>query len=330
MDLAVWANSRTSPIDTCEDAKLSAGPTLLYPAGTNQGQAGWDVGLGYQDSGDLGQKLGAVKLSKGTITRLAINSHGAPGFFDLDGSGALLMTQNDRFLTVTTMGNKFNSQLAMIKMQLASDGIVLFMGCNLGQGEQGSEFLRTLSQTLFRGLLVVAFTTVGVSMQQYRAGQHCTNPGMRDTPFERPATTPELENVRYQGGVLFQLPWASESSPHAKTAKNGVILKNPDPPQTFDWSYIVGKWDVEIGPWKGVFVFEKTGAMQGSVYWMDTASLTKHGGYWSARDGAISWQFSDDPPRFKRTFNVVLPLQSLVNGSVQPSGFFKMLKQWDS
>jgi hypothetical protein len=136
-----------------------------------------------------------------------------------------------------------------------------------------------------------------------------------------------MEASRYQGGALFQLPWASESSPHAKTARNGVILKNPDPPQSFGWEYIVGKWDVEIGPWRGLFGFEKAGLMQGTVYWMDNTSLTKHAGSWSAMDGGISWQFSDDPPRFKRTFSATLPLKPIVNGFVQPSGFFKMLKR---
>jgi hypothetical protein len=283
----------------------------------------------YQDTGDLMRRLQTVKDSKGPVTHLAINSHGAPGFFDLDGSGAVLMTQNDRFLSVATMGNKYNSYLASIKLQLAADATVLFMGCNLGKGPEGSNFLQTLSETLFRGLLVVAFTTIGVSMRQYRAGESCTNPGMRDTPFDNPAGSSVQEDARYAGGALFQLPWASEFSPHAKTARNGVILKNPDPPISVGWGYIVGTWDVEIGQWQGVFAFQnQPGSSQGTVYWADNSSPRRHTGSWSYWGGAISWQFDDDPaPPWKRTFEVIPPLMSIVNGSVRPSGFFKMRKR---
>lgn len=103
---------------------------------------------------------------------------------------------------------------------------------------------------------------------------------------------------------------------------------------------ILGKWDIEIGPWKGVFVFESTGGAPapytqgGSVYWMDTTSTTKHpGSWWVQADGAY-WKFNDDPPGFTRFFHVNVPLQSSMNGSVQlnasvqPSGFFKMLRRF--
>jgi hypothetical protein len=207
MSIYVWANSRTSPITTCEDAKLSSAPTLVYPAGDEHGQAGWDVGLLYQDTGDLMRRLQTVKDSKGPVTHLAINSHGAPGFFDLDGSGAVLMTQNDRFLSVATMGNKYNSYLASIKLQLAADATVLFMGCNLGKGPEGSNFLQTLSETLFRGLLVVAFTTIGVSMRQYRAGECAIRPLItpRARPYKRMHDTQEERCSSFHGLQNFRL-----------------------------------------------------------------------------------------------------------------------------
>ncbi len=327
MDVTVWANSRTSPIKTCEDAKLRDAPTLLYPAGNNHGQAGWDIGLLYQDAGDLGRRLGDVREAKGRVGRLSINSHGAPGVFDLDGSNPASDDQNERLLNVKTMGNRFNSQLGFIKMQLAPNATVLFMGCNLGQGQPGSVFLETLSKTLFQDILVVAFTTTGVSMQQYRAGERCTEPGMRDTSFDNPASSPSQEAARYQNGALFSLPWAAETSAHAKTAKNGVILKNPDAPQSFGPEYIVGKWDVEIGSWSGLFAFESTGGLAGRVYWMDNTSMQKHEGFWSVSAGAVSWQFTDDPPSFKRTFMALIPLMPTVNGSILPSGVYKMMKR---
>lgn len=331
MGVAVWANSRTAPLKVCEDARLTDASALQYPAGTHKGQAGWDVGVLYQDASDLGRRLATVMNERGRISRLAINSHGAPGYFDLDGSNPQLMTQNDLFLNIKTMGNRFNSQLALIKSYLTSDAIVLFMGCNFGRGEIGSNFLRNLSGTLFNNLIVVAFTTVGVSMQQTRSGGGCSEPGMRDTDFEEGASSESQENTRYAYGALFNFPWCSEQSPHAKVAKNGDITRNPDLPFAFGWDYIVGKWTVEIGLWSGIFVFEKSGDSGGTVFWMDTTSLQKHGGSWSVFDGAVSWQFADDPPGFKRTFEANLPLSPLINGVAYSSGrqmgFFKMLKE---
>jgi hypothetical protein len=99
-----------------------------------------------------------------------------------------------------------------------------------------------------------------------------------------------------------------------------------------DHADIVGNWDVEIGPWKGLFVFESTGGAPGiytqggSVYWMDMTSTTKHRGSWWVQADGIYWSFDDDPQGFRRFFHVNLPLQSVMNGSVQPSGFFKMHK----
>jgi len=323
MSIAVWAYSKTAPTKVCEDAKLPNAGQLAYPFGTDRGQAGWDLGLLYEHAIDLGTKLMAIKTEKGFIRRLAINSHGDPGLFDIDGTNAATMREPDKFLSVRTMGSTYNTPLGMIKMSLLPTATVLFMGCNLGRGERGSEFLRTLSQTFFRGLTVVAFTTIGVSMHQFRGGgSFCTEPGMRDTDFESAAEGGANEDQRYQGGQLFQYPWASETSPHAKVAKDGLIVKDPEPSTVFGVEYIVGKWDVEIGAWKGVFVFESSH----TVYWMDLASPRKHQGSWSTFDG-LSWSFADDAPGFKRTFTLSPPLKPVVTGSIYPSGFFKMLKR---
>jgi hypothetical protein len=331
MALAVWANSRSSPIDTCQDATLSTSPTLVYPQGDDHGQAGWDVGMGYQDASDLAHKLSNLKISKGPISRLGINSHGYPGLFDFDGSYPPIK-EKDRFLSVDTM-SKYGATLSLIKQQLSSDATVLFEGCLLGKAEDGSAFLRTISSSYFRDLLVVAFITIGSSTSHVRAGGFCTFPGMRDTDNEREATTEDIEIARYGNGRLLQMPWASETSPHAKTAKNGTILKNPDQTYAFGNNYIVGSWEVEIGSWRGTFVFDNTGGAPapytqgGSVYWMDLTSTTKHAGSWWVQADGVYWRFDDDPPRFRRYFHVDLPVQSLMNGSVQPSGFFKMLKR---
>src|SRR4051794_32407798 len=75
---AMWAYSKNVPGRTCPDAHLLGGGTnLQYPAGNRQGQAGWDIGLMFNDIYDLLAKIQELHLTE-KITRLAINVHGSP------------------------------------------------------------------------------------------------------------------------------------------------------------------------------------------------------------------------------------------------------------
>lgn len=86
---------------------------------------------------------------------------------------------------------------------------------------------------------------------------------------------------------------------------------------------IVGTWSVKIGGWGGRFVFTK----EGSASWSETGGK-RHLGKWWRYQGAVNWQFDDDPPGFQRTFEAVEPIGLAVAGKILPEGqgFFNMSK----
>jgi hypothetical protein len=92
-------------------------------------------------------------------------------------------------------------------------------------------------------------------------------------------------------------------------------------------SNIKGAWDVTIGNWSGIFLFSGTA----DVSWEDPkkAKGVRHKGYWWTDDDAILWQFADDPPAFRRTFQIDQPFQTPMQGNILPrgSGFFQMSKR---
>jgi hypothetical protein len=326
---AVYACSRTSPITVCDDARLEDGGSLLYPAGTASGQAGWDVGVNYANCEDLARQLDDVLSALGAVHRLGIDSHGFPGEFDIDGvlSRSQLVPEgrlgevDPNTLSVPTF-ERFYGRLMPIARCVDQGATVLLMGCLAGAGDPGTALLKVLSESVFRGRKVVAFRTIGVSIRQYRKGEKCTNPGMRDTDNERPAP-PGHEDERYPTDVLLKLPWASENSPNAKVMLNGKLLKDPDPSNAQNLENLFRNWFVEIGSWAGVFSFSR----DGKVFWADNMGARRHYGRWHLSDGGISWQFDDDPDGWKRTF--LIPNQwngSVVNGQILPQGqgFFKM------
>lgn len=96
-----------------------------------------------------------------------------------------------------------------------------------------------------------------------------------------------------------------------------------DPPESIRY-VLAGEWRVTIGNWHGNFVF----GAYGSVHWVEAAGSEHHSGRWSETPNSVSWQFDDDPPGFKRTFTISLPLQSVVRGQILPEGqgFFEMVK----
>jgi Domain of unknown function (DUF4347) len=322
---AIWAYSKNVPGLTCPDARLLGGGTKLsYPDGNDKGQAGWDVGLMFNTLGDLDGKIDeALSASDDKkVTRLAINVHGAPGLVDING--------DNQSWDFTKLWNKYSSQLVFLRTRMTDDAAVLIMGCQVAAGDVGASFLMDMSKYAFPGHKVVGFTTIGETLKQYRSGGPvCSEPGMRDTTYDTPSEgMPTVQAAREK--ELLTLPWASESSPHAKVALNGQIVSGAEAPipqtDTSLDSYLPGTWLATIGTWTGYFVFSK----DKSVYWMDD-SLRRHNGHWSAMDGGLYWSFSDDPKGWVRAFEAILPLTSTMKGNItvggKPSGFFSMSKQ---
>jgi hypothetical protein len=298
---------------------LGGGTNIQYPAGNEQGQAGWDIGLLFHNIGDLAEALRGV-LSGRSISRLAINLHGSPGSIDADSTGA--------FYPFQKLWNRYSSPLSLINVMLEPGAVVLIMGCEVASGDEGAAFLSDLSKTAFPRHKVVGFTTIGESLLQYRNGGYCSEPGMRDTAYQVPhkdlSLKPQLEREK----EVLTLPWASEHSPHAKIALNGEIVFGAEPSTATDYSfqsYLPGTWSVAIGTWNGYFVFKG----DGSVFWTDQRNPRQHSGRWGSVAGSIQWTFADDAPGYKRTFEVLTPLKPTLNGTITGGGggAFVMSKQ---
>lgn len=337
MGNAVWANTGTSPTSVCDDARLAEAPELSYPQGTSNGQAGWDVGLSYGNSSDLLDKLSKVKQAKGPITRLALNSHGGPGCFDIDGVLPREMPRAEspeekallaKCLSVDTLDN-FKSVLDKINGLLADGAPLILMGCLAAAGKEGSELLIKLS-TVFRGHMVAGFVTVGVSRQSLRPGTSCNSPGMRETEFQNHNPDDATTEARYSGGALLAMPWAWEWSANAKQARDGALTKAPseaDSPRGLDY-LLDAKWKLELpvgGKYAGVLSFDMESAGIGNVWWAEYQG-PQHVAKWSEFGGTLTFKFTTDP--LKRLFSIKLPFSPLIRGTASqgpsPIGLVKV------
>lgn len=315
MTLAVWATSSNAPLHTCEDALLPGG--LAYPAGTTEGQAGWDISVTFGAASTLARNLKeGIKARGPLIDRLAINAHGDPGHFDIDSkcTSPLLQGTDDIYRRMLSPDNiaPFRAALDAVTPMLASNASVLLMGCNAGRGDIGARLIMELSK-IWPGRTVTAFTTIGASLQMNQAGRFCQIPGMRDTEFEHAA--PEGVD-RYSGGKALQYPWASETSPHAKRAKDGVITVDPEPKLGSNTDFIIGNWDWRLTdkppkPDVIIFRFVRGGATSWQGYRSspdNSEALTqvtqKFPGTWTVEGGKVVFQFPSDPPNSKRIFTV--------------------------
>jgi len=327
MAKAVWAYSADSPAKTCEDARyLGDGTKLLtYPGSpSDQGQPGWDIGLGFDTFVDLTEKLQKLYAQYGAFSRLAINMHGAPG--------AVVADSDNKTYTFEQLWQKYQTQLEAMNRMLASGATLLIMGCNVGAGSAGDSFLIHLSQK-FPGHKVVGITTIGETMRQTRSGGFCSEPGMKDSTYDNSsANMPTLQAEREK--EFLTLPWASEDSPHAKVALNGDIINHPLEAVVAQTNYSVqtylpGSWTATIGDWDGYFVFEAGE----TCYWFDQTH-GKHTGNWWVNSDGVQWSFDDDPPAWKRVFRVAeTGLKTTLNGTVTIKGInhggFIMSKQTD-
>lgn len=242
--LSVWATHGDAPGKACFDARLTGvDPCMQFPQGTPRGQAGWDMGIGFDSLASLADHLtrhplgtpahlcgnffqDCAPIAPGQITRLVINAHGTPGEFAVNGK------DNPNTLNVTSLLNPaVRADWDAVLQATAPDATIFLMGCLAAQGLVGTALLTALSLAS-PGRTLVGFITVGNTdgARQIRPGQFCAEPGMRDTEFERPAATPQIEAQRYPLTLwndLNALPWASDVSPHAKVMRDGVMLRAP-------------------------------------------------------------------------------------------------------
>ena len=243
-DLSVWATHGDAPGKACFDARLTAvDPCVQYPDGTPRGQAGWDMGMGFDTLANLADQLtrrplttpahlcgnlfmDCAPIAPGQITRLAINAHGAPGVLAVNGK------DNPNTLNVTALLDPaVRDDWDAVVQATAPDATIILMGCIAGKSLAGTALLTALS-AITPGRTLVAFTTIGFThgARQVRHGKGCAEPGMRDTEFDNEAPTPQIEDQRYpldRWNDLGALPWASEFSPHAKVVRDGVLLRTP-------------------------------------------------------------------------------------------------------
>ncbi len=221
----------------CEDAQLRkkgeeggafSTPTIMGGDATN-GQAGWDIGLKYGTGAFASLPRLITERMKGSlIKKLAINAHGFPGEVAVNGTDETGLA----IPTAMTARNlsAFKSVLDFLDRVMTPDGTLLFQSCIAGQQSGGTDLVVALSKEL-GGRTIVAFTSIGFSSpaKQRRGDEACREPGVRDTPYFGSSSD---EYGRYHKNGLWddlsKMPWQTETSPHAKVAKNGAITRDPD------------------------------------------------------------------------------------------------------
>lgn len=236
-NLSVWAY-HTDFGTLCRNAQLDEGTGLSYPQGNKQGQADWHVAIPFKTIEDLSQKLlngvpmprqycgnffrDCDPIGRGEIVRLAIMAHGSKG-----GKVMVNGRSASSFLTPETVP-AFHDALHNIGLYTRQTSIILLMGCLAGQGLEGTRLLILLSR-VWPERKVVGFSTLGYRHPgaMKRPGEPCELPGMRDTDgWDEIAAKPATWDKQWSDFTT--LPWASETSPHAKVSLNGSILSPPE------------------------------------------------------------------------------------------------------
>jgi len=87
-------------------------------------------------------------------------------------------------------------------------------------------------------------------------------------------------------------------------AKAEIVFQSP-----------VGRWQVKIGNWAGLFVFKQNG----SCSWSESGGQ-EHPGTWKTVAGEVQWTYSDDPDGWERVFHARLPLKAKVSGEATING----------
>jgi len=223
----------------CRDARLGGGDKskLGYPEGTGQGQAGWQMAVKFANARDLANQLMAGlktpaffcgnwvrdcdPIQRGEIKRLAILAHGLMGEVLINGPDKLP-------LNVKNISD-FHDDLSNIGLFTDKGSTILFMGCLAAQGPRGTELLQAVSG-IWPGRNIVGFTTLGYRHPgaMARSGGACEEVGMRDTDsITSMLPGQSLKEFDPYWSDFSKLPWASETSPHAKVVLNGVVVRWP-------------------------------------------------------------------------------------------------------
>jgi hypothetical protein len=234
--LSVWAYHADFGT-LCRNASLDPSNGNRYPAGTTQGQAGWDVAIRFTNLHELATTLGqgvpmpaafcgnwlqdCEPIRRGEITRLTIMAHGLPGQLAINGRYA------EPKLEASNVPAVHDDLHRIGLMTPEADATILLMGCMAGGGPQGTRLLMALSAVWPRRA-VVGFSTVGYRHpgMMKRRGEACELPGMRDTDaiheiYANPASWDGMWSD------FVQMPWASETSLHAKVVRDGVVIRYP-------------------------------------------------------------------------------------------------------
>jgi hypothetical protein len=219
----------------CDDARLRKkdDDSVVMGADQTYGQAGWDVGIKYGTARfNTLPDLISGRCRGQLLKRVALNAHGDYGVFAVNGvdERAIGIKPTMRWDEPDNLRPNFGTVLDFLNNVMTDDGTVFLQGCIAGTGDKGTALLKRLSLELYPRKLV-AFTTIGFSsvQNQKRDGDQCREPGVRDTDYT--GSSPNEYDRYYRDGQwddLKKLPWQSETSPHAKVAQNGVIVRGVD------------------------------------------------------------------------------------------------------
>jgi len=173
-------------------------------------------------------------LEAGEVRLLVITCHGCPGVLFIDGVNA--DGSNSIFLSSKTIV-RYASDLKRLGKFLAkndaSKGVrsnfatVRLDGCNSGADtndptkSRGSDLLIALSQ-IWDGTRVVGFADYGIGTGTKTAPYRYGGAEDSDVYFGDSQTEPEFGKLK----MIFS-SWRSESSPNARIAQDGVIVKRP-------------------------------------------------------------------------------------------------------
>jgi len=239
----VWAAGRGVP------GKYLTASAVVPPGNELKGQTGWDLTFEFFDGNDLVSKLdGGFKLPKffdekerpfaeSEITKLAIHAHGGSGGVDINNAAINynLLKNDDNALNATTLKKaEYQESFKKILRVLAPNADLYFMCCLTGLGADGKFFLEEASRQLAsKNVRVIAYvSTLATSNQMLHFpssspfdNEKTYYAGCRETAEDSPGKKGAMELDGAGWLDLKNHPWADETTLRARTARNGVIIK---------------------------------------------------------------------------------------------------------
>lgn len=256
----VWAYHSELPdqgrVQHCQDARVGNGSRLLgqgqrYPDGNWSGQAGWHIALPFDDLADLAERLeqfdlpdymGGGRIQRGELQTLSIDAHGSPGRFFCNG----IRGRQLRSRTVSS----FRGPLRRIGLLTASSrhtardpvygsgdtswdaSTIMLMGCNSARGADGDRLLTRLSYEWPHRLVVGFSVTIAHLRSIYRLHEGTAQECVRPFPLDSGRSDLHTDGVDEYLSTLdptdaTRIPFASPTSPNAKVAQDGAIIRRP-------------------------------------------------------------------------------------------------------